>query len=83
MATKLRNLKLLPLLHNMLDELNPEHVDTQGNQKTIYRFEGGACVLSVHGSTGSCQFQGTRGENSEMAKKIINIIEALNQNMGD
>lgn len=83
MAIKLENRELLHSLHEMLNKLNPEAVEHQGNQKTIYRFEGGDLVLSVYNSTGNCQFQGVKGENSEIAKKIINIIECLNKNIGD
>lgn len=78
MTIKLTNLSFLDILHTMLQNLNPDSVEPQSGQKTIYRFENNTVILSVYDSTGSCQFQGSKGEKSETAQKIIDLINGLN-----
>lgn len=68
------------LLHQMLLALNPDgEPEVQSGQKTIYRFENGNVVLSAWDSTVSCAFQGKLGENTEIGRCIIAIIEEINR----
>lgn len=67
------------LLNKMLRELKPTKIDPQDGNKTIYYFESDDVVLCVFETTGTCQFQGKKGINSDLSKRIISIIETINK----